>query len=221
MIKRINKPKVINVKRSAPSKLPSRVCRTGVSVQRLCRGQLSVLIPLQVNSIQPIIPRNKVSPVQNERQAESKTAQSDSSKKKNELNSNSQQKIFEHKQVSAKESLNYSKDTTDLEGKKSSIQSNNRGKQTLHSRPEEVEKSRDRKRQLLLRRALPPPAQRLQQQVQLVEQQVSDFHVYQTFTENNSPPILFDIAQRFEKMIFRQPRDNLRKYNRKSTHTID
>ncbi|CAF3271353.1 unnamed protein product [Rotaria socialis] len=85
MIKRINKPKVINVKRSAPSKLPSRVCRTGVSVQRLCRGQLSV------NSIQPIIPRNKVSPVQNERQAE-----------------------------------------------------------------------------LLLRRALPPPAQRLQQQVQLV-----------------------------------------------------
>ncbi|CAF3328614.1 unnamed protein product [Rotaria socialis] len=162
MIKRINKPKVINVKRSAPSKLPSRVCRTGVSVQRLCRGQLSV------NSIQPIIPRNKVSPVQNERQAESKTAQSDSSKKKNELNSNSQQKIFEHKQVSAKESLNYSKDTTDLEGKKSSIQSNNRGKQTLHSRPEEVEKSRDRKRQLLLRRALPPPAQRLQQQVQLV-----------------------------------------------------
>ncbi|CAM4977684.1 unnamed protein product [Rotaria socialis] len=40
MIKRINKPKVINVKRSAPSKLPSRVCRTGVSVQRLCRGQL-------------------------------------------------------------------------------------------------------------------------------------------------------------------------------------
>ncbi|CAF4765069.1 unnamed protein product [Rotaria socialis] len=144
MIKRINKPKVINAKRSAPSKLPSRVCRTGVSVQRLCRGQLSVLIPLQVNSIQPIIPRNKVSPVQNERQAE-----------------------------------------------------------------------------LLLRRALPPPAQRLQQQVQLVEQQVSDFHVYQTFTENNSPPILFDIAQRFEKMIFRQPRDNLRKYNRKSTHTID
>ncbi|CAF3740767.1 unnamed protein product [Rotaria socialis] len=76
MIKRINKPKVINAKRSAPSKLPSRVCRTGVSVQRLCRGQLSV------NSIQPIIPRNKVSPVQNERQAESKTAQSDSSKKK-------------------------------------------------------------------------------------------------------------------------------------------
>ncbi|CAM4781218.1 unnamed protein product [Rotaria magnacalcarata] len=147
MVKRINKPKVINVKRSAPSKLPSHVYRTDVSVQRLGHRQLSV------NSIQTIIPRNKVSPVQNERHAESKIAQSDSSKKQNELNSNSRQKIFDHKQVPAKESLNYSTDTTDLERKKSWIQSTNRGKQILHSRSEEAEKSRPRRRQVYLSEA--------------------------------------------------------------------